>query len=69
MNGVDLKSAARHFCDSSEKCSECPANSDVDHCLIHAVAESPMDAGRTFQFLASYATCNPVVALAEGTVT
>lgn len=69
MNGMDLKSAARHFCDLSEKCSECQVGSDVEHCLIHAIAESPMDAGRVFTFLNSYATCTPVVALAEGTVT
>ena len=69
MSDIDLRSAAKHFCDSSEKCSDCPANSDVEHCLIHAVAESPMDAGSIFRFLSSYATCTPVVALAEGTVT
>jgi len=69
MDDTDIKHAAKCFCDGSEKCSDCPANSDADHCLIHAIIESPMDAVRTFRFLMNYATCNPVVALAEGTVT
>lgn len=69
MNGFTLKQAASHFCDGSEHCSDCPANSDAENCLILAIAKSTMDAANVFNFLKSYATCNPVVALAEGTVT
>lgn len=65
---INLNKAASSFCDGVEHCSECPMNSNARDCLVKAFADSPMDANAVIQFLANYATGNPVVARAEGTV-
>lgn len=65
---LNLNQAAKAFCDGVDHCSECPINSNARDCLVKAFSESPMNANSVIQFLISFATCNPVVAQAEGTV-
>lgn len=68
VSGNEIRSAAYAFCHESKHCSDCPANSNAEDCLIRAIYESKMDAPLCLKFLAGYATCTPVVAIAEGSV-
>lgn len=64
---MTISESARMYCDMANSCSECPVQSNVRECLVHAIAESKVDPMAVIQFLARFAAM-PQPIEAEGTV-
>lgn len=64
---MTIQQAARAYCDMSNSCSECPQQSTVQECLVHALAQSKVDPAAVLNFLTRFSTISNVIE-GEGSV-